>query len=335
MSKTLRDADVIVVGAGLSGLVAARLVSEAGQEVLVLEARDRVGGRLLSAEMAPGVILDLGGEWVGPGQQKVGALARHLGVKDRPTWAHGEHVLIWRGQRHRYTAQLPPLPVPVLVDLAQGATRLGVMARLVPLTAPWRVRRAPKWDSTTAETWLAHNFVSLGAKDALRLVVRELLSAEPDELSLLYLLFVLRSTGGARAALAVSGGAQEQHFEGGAQQLALRLAGTLPGRVLSGSPVQRLLQDDKGVTLYTEAHEFRAGAVILALSPPLCSTIEYVPGLSERRQELVSRMPMGDVIKVLALYEEPHVAQFGRGTGALRTQLAYVTTGTGQWTVNA
>ncbi|MCS7209776.1 MAG: FAD-dependent oxidoreductase, partial [Fimbriimonadales bacterium] len=85
-----READVLIVGAGIAGLVAAHTLHAHGKQVLVLEARERVGGRLLRHEVAPNCWIDLGGQWLGPTQDRAYALAKRLGVCLFPTYAEGE-----------------------------------------------------------------------------------------------------------------------------------------------------------------------------------------------------------------------------------------------------
>ena len=78
--RPAREADVVVVGAGLAGLAAARALSAAGGAPIVLEARDRVGGRTLTQTTPEGATLDLGAHWVGPTQRRMLALGEALGV---------------------------------------------------------------------------------------------------------------------------------------------------------------------------------------------------------------------------------------------------------------
>src|SRR5262245_66520386 len=85
--------DVVVVGAGLAGLTAARELVAAGRSVLVLEARDRVGGRVVSREIGGEKIVEMGGQWAGPTQDRLLALAADLGVATFPTYDTGKKVL--------------------------------------------------------------------------------------------------------------------------------------------------------------------------------------------------------------------------------------------------
>src|SRR5436190_21108595 len=89
--------DVVVVGAGLAGLTAARAIKRAGHSVVGLDARDRVGGRNLDRSIGGGKVVELGGEWAGPGQDRVLALAKELGVATFDAYADGNSIYYRQG----------------------------------------------------------------------------------------------------------------------------------------------------------------------------------------------------------------------------------------------
>src|SRR5688572_21609644 len=145
-------ADVVVVGAGLAGLRAARDLTAGGASVVVLEARDRVGGRTLSVPVGRGTF-DLGAQWLGPGQDRVAALARELGAATFPTYHQGAKVLDLQGRVTTYKGSIPSLPLPSLVRMHLIIRRLDRMARAVPLHNPAAARRAAVWDGLSLEAW--------------------------------------------------------------------------------------------------------------------------------------------------------------------------------------
>ncbi|HEV2894819.1 MAG TPA: FAD-dependent oxidoreductase, partial [Actinomycetota bacterium] len=105
--------DVVVVGAGLAGLAAASRLVDAGAEVVVLEARERVGGRTLTLPAADGTPIDHGGQWIGPTQNRIAALAERVGVTTYASYEHGLNTEFRDGRAHRFDGQLPDGSDPV------------------------------------------------------------------------------------------------------------------------------------------------------------------------------------------------------------------------------
>ena len=191
------DADVCVVGAGYAGLTAARRLARERVSVAVLEARDRVGGRVWTRQTEDGTPLDMGGTWIGPGQDAVYGLARELNVSTYPTFATGETVFVDRaGKVSAYSGSIPKIgPLPI-ASLAQGMLRLDNMAKSVNLEAPWRGKRARGWDRRSVGAWIDSQVPTSTAKQLLSAAVRGLLTADPSEISLLQFLHLVRSAQG-------------------------------------------------------------------------------------------------------------------------------------------
>jgi monoamine oxidase len=298
--------DVVVVGAGLAGLSAARRLVDAGAEVVVLEARDRVGGRTLTLPAADGTPIDHGGQWIGPTQHRMAALAERLGVTTYPSWERGLNTEFRDGRALRFDGQLPNGHDPATaVAMGQAIRELEAMAATVPLDAPWTAASALAWDSQTVETWLQARVSEERARAWLRAAIRGTLAAEARDLSLLHTLFVIRSAGGLATLLATAGGAQERRFHQGAQAISIRLAESLGGRVVLGAPAQVVRHGQAGVVVEAEGRAVAAGRAIVAVPPAVAGRISYRPALPGWRNQLTQRVPMGSVIKVHAIYEEP------------------------------
>lgn len=308
-------ADVVVVGAGLAGLTAARRVRQAGKSVLVVEARTRVGGRMLNHHLAGGEISELGGQYVGPTQNRLIALAKEMKVETFPTYANGLNVYRWGGSRSTWSDTGPTGTAPddplITADLAQVVTRLNDMSTSVPVDAPWRAASAAEWDQQTLDTWLRENTGTQRFRDLAAVAVRAIFGCEPRDLSLLYTLFYIAASGDERNPgtfdrnFNTRGGAQESRFVGGSQLIPLRMARDLGRVVHLGRPVGRIAQDRLGVTVEATGMTFRGKRAIVALAPTLAGRIRFEPDLPDLRDQLTQRVPMGTLIKCEAVYDRP------------------------------
>jgi monoamine oxidase len=305
------DADVVVIGAGLAGLAAARALAAEGAAVVVLEARDRVGGRVLNHELGDGKVVEVGGQWIGPTQDRVAALAGELGVKTFPTHAVGDNVIEYRGRLRRYQGETPSINPLVLVDVEQAQRRLNRMARRVPLDAPWKAPHAQRLDGQTAAGWMRRNLGTDAGRMLLGLGIEAVWAAQPEDLSLLHVLFYVHSAGSVEMLFHTEGGAQQDRFVGGSQLIALRIAEELGERVVLGAPARRVEHGADGVTIHCDGALARGRQAILAIAPTLAGRLDYRPALSGFRDQLTQRMPMGTVVKCMAVYDEP----FWRGEG--------------------
>jgi monoamine oxidase len=304
MERT-READVAIVGAGLAGLVAARRLRAAGLEPVVVEARDRVGGRTLNEPLGDGQVVEVGGQWIGPTQDRIAALARELGVGTYPTHVTGERLIEFDGEVRRYSGRIPRIGPGVLLDVQQAQMKLDRLARRVPLDAPWTAPGAERLDSQTLWSWMRRNVYTRGGRALIELATEAVWAVEPSEVSLLHILFYIRSAGRFDLLLETEGGAQQDRFEGGSQLVSIRMAEELGDAVELGAPVRAVRQSADGVAVHAGDLEVHARRAVVAIPPALCGRIAYDPPMPGYRDQLTQRMPQGSVIKCMAVYDSP------------------------------
>jgi monoamine oxidase len=321
-----RRADVCVVGAGLSGLAAGRALVSAGHSVVVLEARDRVGGRTLNHSLGGGRITELGGEFVGPTQDRILALARAVGVKTFPTYNAGSNVLLAGGTRSLYPAT-PGLPSdPDVQQAILASLKLDALAKQVGVVAPWKARQARTWDRMTLADWMRAEIPSPKGQAVFVSACQSIWGADPRELSLLYVLQYTAAAGNARhpgsfvRLITTPGGAQERRFAGGSQVVSERVADRLGKRVVLGAPVRSVAQHGDGVRVVADGTTVEARQVVLAIPPALATRLTYAPALPKDKAALLRALKPGNLTKAEAVYGKPFWRDLGlSGQGAADT----------------
>jgi monoamine oxidase len=324
-----RHADVVVVGAGFAGLTAALRVAQAGKSVIVLEARDRVGGRSLNATIPGGEVTERGAAFIGPTQDHIAKLASDFGVGTFPTYDTGDNVYVRDGNRSTYSDTGPTGTAPfdplILPDLTLVVTLLDQMATEVPVDAPWAAAKAASWDAQTLESWVQSHSITPQFRELVPAATRPIFGAEPRELSLLFTLFYIAASGNEQNQgtfernFNTRMGAQQDRFVGGTQLVALRVAERLgKKRVLLKQPVKQIVQTGGGVVVHTKRLLVRAKRVIVAVPPTLAGRIDYRPGVPPDRDQLTQRIPQGTLTKVTAVYDRP----FWRDAGLTGTAVS-------------
>jgi monoamine oxidase len=298
------SADVAVVGAGFAGLAAARELARLGHDVLVLEGRDRVGGRSYTGNVA-GLPVDLGGTFVGPTQDAVLALAAELGVQTVPTYHDGANLIRWRGWVRAYRGTIPRLSLIGLLDIGRVRWQFERIARSVPLAAPWTARRARELDNQSLGEWLRSVRATATSRDLLAIMARVTWGCEPDEVSMLHAARYVRAAGGLDRMLDVENGAQQDRFPAGTQQIAQRAADELGAQVVLGAPVRRIDWHDGGVTVTSEKGQADARFTIVAIPPAHRVFVEFAPPLPVQYERLATSWPQGRLSKAYAAYPTP------------------------------
>jgi monoamine oxidase len=337
--RKIRKADVVVVGGGFAGLTAAREIAKAGKSVYVVEARDRVGGRVLNHDLPGGKVSERGGTFVGPTQDRVLALMDAYGISKFDTYdPEGSNNVYYneKGQRYEWsdtgpTGTAPPDPL-ITPDLATVVTQLDNMSTTVPVDAPWQAPNAQQWDGQTLETWVKANVVNPNFAALANLATRPIFGAESRELSLLFTLFYIASSGNE-----TNPGTFERNFNtreggqmwrvgGGSQTIAFKIAAELPHQVFLNRPVRRIVQAKTLVRVETDKGNIYGRRVIVAVPPTLAGRIDYEPLLPFERDQLTQRYGMGALTKVAAVYSKPFWRDKGfNGTGLDATGLVSAT----------
>jgi len=297
-NREQRRVDVVVVGAGLSGLIAARTIRAAGLDVCVLEARDRAGGRLEPVASPDGIAYDAGGQFLGATQTRVVELVEELGLQHSPLSRSGRFVRVRDGRRAASNAG-------AFADTAASDQYHAALQRIVDLAgeldpeAPWTHPRAGDWDGETFRTWTASQIASA---DVRRAVEGDLMpTGPPTDVSLFRVLAFVRAVGDRDDLLST----EHALVHGGSFQIAERVAAPLADAIVLESPVRRIVQNAAGVRVTSDRAEVDAGAAIVALAPPLVERIEFSPDLPARRRLLQQRWAQMPSIKSIAVYEAP------------------------------
>lgn len=305
MTEQGATSDVLVIGAGVSGLAAAAQLARAGLRVQVLEARERIGGRVHSAT-AGGVPVDLGGQWIGPTQHRVQALVARHGIA---TWEQPQvgDKLLERGDRlSRYHGTIPALPLAALAELQLRLWQLALVARRVDPAAPWRAPQS--LDEASMAQWIADHCWSQTVATMVRLAIHAVFAAEPGEISQLQFFHYVRAAGGLMPLLDVEGGAQQTRIHGGAATLAEALAGEARqagARIRTAAPVVAVRRERGMLSLEAGGRRYRARRLIVAMAPADARRIDFGPLIGPERRALMDAQRPGSAIKCIAVYERP------------------------------
>ena len=314
-----RDVDVVVVGAGLAGLSAARRLQDHGHSVVELDARDRVGGRTLNKYLPHGYHADMGGTWIGPTQTEIAKLAKEMRVEAFPQPDDGQQVfyngdgVILYDDKTPLLGTAPPDPT-ILPDIVAVIPLIDQLATTIPVDKPWEAVNASEYDRLTLDGWL-RDAAPLATKKFMKVVsaaFESIAGAEPRDVSLLdALAYVSTATDGSTPGtferlIDTRGGAQAERFVEGSQMISIRLANHIGNdRVLLGNPVYKIEQHRHGVTVVAEHVTVRAKYVIVAIPPTLAGRIEYDPLMPSQRDGLTQRNPQDALIKVEAFFDKP------------------------------
>ncbi|MGJ7907981.1 flavin monoamine oxidase family protein [Actinopolyspora sp. H202] len=316
MSKSLeRDSkatsvDVVIVGAGFAGLTAAERLVNTGVSVLVVEGRDRVGGRARTGEVA-GVQVDLGATWVSPRHTAIRDLASRLGCTTTSQFDEGDNVLWMAGQRSTYTGTIPEISPEALEDVGRIQMALEELTSTINVDAAWESPDAGRLDAISFGDWLDQQQARTSTRALMSILSKVQWGCGPEDVSLLHALRYIRAVGGIDHMLSVEGGQNQDRITETTQEIARRLAQQLGDRVVVGTPVRRITQDDSGVTVSTDSEEINAKYAIVTTAPSHRADIDFQPALPDKAEGVTKTWHLGTLSKAFVAYEKP----FWRSSG--------------------
>jgi monoamine oxidase len=312
---------VVVVGAGLAGLTAAVDLAAAGAEVTLLEARDRVGGRMHGIPVSASVVADGGAAYLGAQHTELLAMVQEYGLDLVSTGMAGDSTFLVSDRRMTSASRMPPLNAVALGELFD---RLEELVAQVEPEAPWLSRRAESLDRLSVAQWLADEGMHPDAQTFFPLFLGEMMAADPAAVSVLHMAFYLRSGGGIRYLNAFDGGAQQWRINGGSHLLCLALAERLGERVRLRHPVCAIDQDADSVVVHCVSDldgtrsEYRADRVVVAVPPLVAESIEFRPAM--RAPRATAATSRGRAVKVHLGYPAPMWRQYGLSGWSVSTQ---------------
>lgn len=297
--------DTIIIGAGYAGIAAGKRLSETGKDFVVLEARDRVGGRTLSEVLPSGVRVDLGATWLGPTQYKIWDWVKEVNAETFDTYDSGKNILFYQGKKNTYAGTIPKIDLLNLLALGRAISKFNKLAKTLDYNKPWNHSEAEKYDSMTLQSWMDKNIPFEKAKYLFKVGVQTVFAAEPSEISLLFALFYGASGDNLEVLMGIKNGAQQTILKNGTHGLIQEISKSYEDKIVLSSPVKKIIQHENWVEVVTENQTFKAKSCILTVPPALHSLIQFEPALPQAKSQLGQRMPMGAAMKCFVIYEKP------------------------------
>lgn len=324
MSRTQLTADVAIVGAGPAGLTAARRLTQAGKKVVVLEARDRVGGRTWSREI-DGAFLEIGGQWVSPDQEALISLLEELGLETFSRYREGQNVYIAPdGTRSLYTGDMFPAGPEVEAEMERITKILDDLAAEIGPHEPWAHPKARELDTISFHHWLRQQSDNEEACNNIGIFIAGGMLTKPAHSFSALQAVLMSASAGSFSNLVDDTFILDKRVVGGMQSVSITMAEQLGDEVVRlNQPVRTVRWSEDGATVLSDELEVNAKHVILAVPPNLYHRISYEPPMPWRQMQMHQHTSLGLVIKVHAVYETPFWRDKGlSGTGFCAHELS-------------
>ena len=304
---------MVVIGGGMAGLYAARLLRAGGKSVILLEANDRLGGRVVNLKVGPGPsdIAEGGAEWISPEQPLIQGLMRRYKLKTFKSYTNGKTTLSIDGQVSTFEGDVAQLPGDGTAELLAAVAELTAMAATVPVDAPWNAPDAAAWDAMTAGDWIKANVSDPGAQALLGIILAGAVSVQPTDISFLHSLFIASAAGGPLSLVTLNEGNLSDRVVGGTGALVAGMARDLGNVVRLRSPATLVEHDNTSVRVTTPHGVYAADDVVVAMAPTMTQQLLFDPILPVSRVQSVQRVGMGSAVKFFPVYQTPFWRQNG------------------------
>ena len=302
---------VIIIGAGFSGVAAAKKLHEAAIPFLLVEARERLGGRVYTKQISEELYLDLGGQWIGPSQDRMYALCKSYSLEYFETYDQGYNVLDLKKQVKKFKGLIPNLDLFSLINLDFVLKKLERLAKTIPEDSPWLHPKALEFDQVSLAAFVAKHCKTKSCQKVITLALETVFAAELNEVSLLHALFYFKSGRDLNTLINIKNGAQLHRIAGGMQTLVERMAQPFMEQIKFNHPVDRIRKEDGVFTVKGEGFSYKAKKIIMAIPPILAGKINFHPMLSSAKRQVMDRIAMGQVGKCFMVYQKPFWRESG------------------------